>query len=391
MKSERTEVHGISLEVLAELVVVERDDTYVASIAAGVSVVGDTGSPVEIADDSLVSVAPGGAKELEEVIEDTNVLLGLLQLDYLPPHVPLVVRLFVLILRLIRQQRLKLFSELPGVTESGSKQRTSLVDDLLEATNTAVTDVLLGCARASAELVVGLGVLGHDVFVGRRHDPLALLALPVLPLVEEDADGALRVIVRQRLRSDGDAQEGRQSSADVVSRIGVRGDAHHGRRTSERLDSSLDPVDGCVVDAVLGEDGKDGVVGEAAGSLRSGVGMDRYPDYDMVIEDVLAVLTDVGETHGQHRRDVNSATLLLEKLDDLGSDRSLPKRVLEDRVVGGLGGLERDDRVPLFRDDVRTLLEVGTLEEVRRVVGDAVVEVDALKGRDGVITGRGGL
>ena len=111
----------------------------------------------------------------------------------------------------------------------------------------------------------------------------------------------------------------------------------------------------------------------------------------MVVEDVLAVLIGVGEAHGQHRRDVNSASLLLEMLDDLGSDRSLPKRVLEDRVVGGLGGLERDDRVPLFRDDVRTLLEVGTVEEVRRVVGDAVVEVDALKGRDGVIIGRGGL
>ena len=53
-------------------------------------------------------------------------------------------------------------------------------------------------------------------------------------------------------------------------------------------------------------------------------------------------------------------------------------------MVGGLGGLDRDGRVPLFRDDVRTPLEVGTLEEVRRVIGDAMVEVDALKGRDGV-------
>jgi hypothetical protein len=150
-------------------------------------------------------------------------------------------------------------------------------------------------------------------------------------------------------------------------------------------------VDGGVVDAVLGEDGEDGVVGKAAGSLRGGVRMDRYPDYDMVIKDILAILIGIGEAHGQHRRDVNSTTLLLEKLDDLRSNRSLPQRVLEDRVVSGLGGLEREDRVPLFRDDIRTLLEVGTLEEVRRIIGDTVVEADALKARDGVIIGRGGL
>ena len=379
MKAERTKVDEVALEVLAELVVVERDDTYVASIAAGVGVVGDGGSPVEIADDPLVSVAPGGPKELKEVFKGTNVLLGILQLDLLPLHSPLVDRLVLLVLRWIRQERLKLLSELLGVTERGGKQGTSLVDDLLEATGTAVTDVLLVCTLASAELVVNLDVLGHDVFVGRRHDPLALLTLPVLPLVEEDADGAVRVIVRQLLRSDGSTQEGRQSSADIVGRVGVLDNAYH-RRTSERLDSSLDPVDGGVVDAVLGEDGEDRVVGEAAGSLRGGVWMDRDPDYDMVVLDVWAVVLGGGEAHGQHRRDVNSATLLLEKRDDLMSNRSFPKRVLEDRMVGGLGGLDRDGREPLFRDDVRTLLEVGTLEEVRWVVGDAVVEVDALKG-----------
>ena len=290
MKAECTEVDEVALEVLAELVVVECDDTYVASIAAGVDVVGDSGSPVEMADNSLVSVAPGGAKELEEVVEDNNVLPALHQLNLLPLHVPLVVRLVLLVLRWIRQERLKLVSELLGVTERGSKQGTSLVDDLLEATNTAVTEVLLACTLASAELVVDLDVLGHDVFVGRRHDPLALLTLPILPLVEEDADGALRVIVRQLLRSNGNAQEGRQSSADIVGRVGIPGDAHHGRRISERLDSSLDPVDGGVVDAVLGEDGEDGVVGEVAGSLRGGVGMDRDPDYDMVVVDVRAVV-----------------------------------------------------------------------------------------------------
>ena len=177
----------------------------------------------------------------------------------------------------------------------------SLVDNLLEVTKTAVMDVLLGCTLASAELVVGFGVLGHYVFVGHCHDPLALLALPVLPLVEEDANGALCVIVRQLLCSNRDAQEGRQSSADVVGWVGVPGDTHHERWTSEKLNSSLDPVDSGIIDAILGEDGEDGVIGEAAGSLCGGVGMDRYPDYDMVVEDILAVLIGIGEAHKQHQ------------------------------------------------------------------------------------------
>ena len=142
---------------------------------------------------------------------------------------------------------------------------------------------------------------------------------------------------------------------------------------------SLDPVDSCVVDAVLGEDGEDGVVGIAAGGLLGGVGVDRDPEYDMVVEDIVAVFIGSGEAHRHHCRDVNSATLLLEKRDDLRSNCSLPIRVLEDRVVGGVGGLHWDGGVPLFRNDERTLLDIGTLEEGRRIVGDAVEEVDPLE------------
>ena len=54
-----------------------------------------------------------------------------------------------------------------------------------------------------------------------------------------------------------------------------------------------------------------------------------------------------------------------------------------------MGSLHRNGGVPLcrplFRDGEGTLREIGTLEEGRRVVSDAVVEVYALEGRDVVI------
>ena len=65
----------------------------------------------------------------------------------------------------------------------------------------------------------------------------------------------------------------------------------------------------------------------------------------------------------------------------------LPQLVLEDRVVGRLGGLHGDGGEPLFGDDEWTFLDIGTLEERRRIRGDAVVEVDTLRERDEVIVG----
>jgi len=64
-------------------------------------------------------------------------------------------------------------------------------------------------------------------------------------------------------------------------------------------------------------------------------------------------------------------------------------------MVGSVSSLHRDGGVPifrpLFRDGERTLLDIGTLEEGRRIVGDAVVEIDTLEGRDVVIIGSCGL
>ena len=65
----------------------------------------------------------------------------------------------------------------------------------------------------------------------------------------------------------------------------------------------------------------------------------------------------------------------------------LPQLILEDRVVGRVNGLYGDDGVPLPSDDEGALLEIGTPEERRGIVGDAVVEVDTLSRRDEVLVG----
>ncbi len=119
--------------------------------------------------------------------------------------------------------------------------------------------------------------------------------------------------------------------------------------------------------------------------------MNGDPQNDVGVEYALALFIEGRETHRQHRRDADATTRLLAQSDDLRSDRLLPKLVLEDGVVGGVGGLHRSGGVPLcrplFRDGERTLLDIGTLEEGMRIVGDAVVEMDTLEGRDVVIIG----
>ena len=83
--------------------------------------------------------------------------------------------------------------------------------------------------------------------------------------MEVNTEGALRSLVLQLLHSEGNAQDGCQTSADPVSWVGGPSDAHHGRETDEWLDCSFNPVHSYVVDAVFGEVGKDGGVGVAAG------------------------------------------------------------------------------------------------------------------------------
>lgn len=178
----RTKVDDIPLEVLDELVPFERHDTYIASVAAGVGVIGDLRCPVDPGDDTIEGIAPGGLEELEELIEDTNVRPRFLQLLLLILQVPVVLR--ILLLGLICHQLRKLLGEQLGVIELLSKQGTSLVEELLKATMTAIANVLLTFTLVATVLVVLVGLLGHDMFIGKRQDVLALIAMSVLTTVE---------------------------------------------------------------------------------------------------------------------------------------------------------------------------------------------------------------
>lgn len=332
MRLARTEIDTISLKALLELVVVERDDAKVASVATTVDITGDFGCPIEVPDDALVGVAPGRGEELEEVAQLNHVLLHSLQILLLPLLVLLVFRrrLFVLGFWLGHQFR-KLLGEELGVTELSGNECTGLVDDLLEPTAAAVAHELL--RRTPTVVVVLGGVGGGGMLVSKTHDSIALVATPVLSLVEVQTERALRIAVRQRLRGEGNTQDNCQSSANVVGRVRVPDDAHHGWGSTEGLDSAFDPVDSYVFDAMLGEDGEDVGVGVAAGGLLSGVGMDGDPEHDVVVDNSHVVIIVRGETDRQHCRDANATARILEKLDDLRSNRLLPKLVLEDWVV----------------------------------------------------------
>jgi len=143
-------------------------------------------------------------------------------------------------------------------------------------------------------------------------------------------------------------------------------------------------MNSCVVDLVLLENGEDVSVGVAAGALESGVGINGDPEYDVLIEDVLAVFIGGREAHRQRRRNANTTLLVLEQLDDLGSDCSLPEGVGEDLVDDSMSSFLRDDGVPVLRNDEGTLPDIGTVEEEGRIVGKAGVEMDPFEGRDEV-------
>ncbi len=144
IKLARTEIDRISLKALLELVVVERDDAEVTSVATTVDIAGDFGRPIEVPDDTLVGVAPGGGEELEEVAQLNSVLLRPLQILLLLLLVLLVFRRRLLVLGFrLRHHFRKLLGEELGVTELGGNECTGLVDDLLEPTAAAVAHELL--------------------------------------------------------------------------------------------------------------------------------------------------------------------------------------------------------------------------------------------------------
>ena len=148
--------------------------------------------------------------------------------------------------------------------------------------------ILLRCTLASTVLVVLHDLPGHDMLIRNRQDLPALLAMLVRTTGKVDTERALRAIFCHLLCSEGDAQAGRESSADPVSRVSVSGNGHHFRRTGKRLHSSLNPMDSDIMNVVFGKNGENGCISIAARGLFGGVRMDRDPKHDVVVEEVLA-------------------------------------------------------------------------------------------------------
>ena len=186
------------------------------------------------------------------------------------------------------------------------------------------------------------------MLVGDGEDPLALVTLLVLALVEVDAEGALETVSRHLLRSERDTQHGRQSSTDVVGRVGVVDNARHGR-SDHGLNRSFNPVDSCVLDIVGLEDTEDLWVSVAAGFGSGGVTMDRNPDDDGP-ENILPVFIGGGEAHRQHCRDMNATFGVLQQCNNLGGNGAAPDG-LKDRVEDSVSRLLRDSRVSVVGDD----------------------------------------
>ena len=198
----------VTLEILLELSLVKHEDAQIPSVAAVIEIFGDLGCPVEPSKDSLVGVAPGRVEELEEAVQNADVVLHPVQVLLLPLRSQLVGRHLVVVVVArfrLRQHFCELFGEELGLTQLLGNERARLVDHLLEATTTAVTDEFLRRTGASTVLVVALDVLGCDVLVRNGHDPLARLTLPVLTLMEVDTEGALRIVRLQLLCCEGNA------------------------------------------------------------------------------------------------------------------------------------------------------------------------------------------
>jgi len=167
----------------------------------------------------------------------------------------------------------------------------------------------------------------------KAHDPYALVTAPVLSLVEVQTERALHIAVHQLLCGEGNTQDSHHSLVDAAGQVLVPDDVHHGRGTTEGLDNTFDPVDSCIFNAVLGEDGENVSIGVVAGGLLGGAGMDRDPEHNVVVEDSLAIIIRCGEADQQHHRDVNATRLILQQRNDLRSNGLLPQLVLEDWVV----------------------------------------------------------
>lgn len=173
----------------------------------------------------------------------------------------------------------------------------------------------------------------------------------------------------------------------MVGGVSFVGDAHKGR-TRQLLDRALVPFDDCTLNLVLIENAENigrSVTGVLGGG---GVGMGGNPDDDRA-QLLVPILVEGREASGLQCRVLNTA--LLEQSNDHRSD-NMPDRV-ELRSEDSLGGLGRDLKEPgprsRNREGIR--IEIGTVEQLRRVHRDAMIVMGSFVFRNKVGGGEGSI
>lgn len=156
---------------------------------------GDLGSPVDNTEPAAVGILPAGVDFGEEG-QESGVVLVLLVQGVLPASQG---RLVLLGRAQLRLQVLDFSGKSDNVAEPRGDSILNLGDGTSEMAITTNEDVL---RVGPVKLVIGGGVDGGDVSVGEGEDPLAGVAAARLHLLEQEREGALRVV---GLPGDGDA------------------------------------------------------------------------------------------------------------------------------------------------------------------------------------------
>ena len=271
-ETERAEVDTVPLKIL-ELLPIDYERGDVAGVVAPVNPDGNVGSPVDNTEPAALGILPVGGDFGEQGLQSIVVLVLVLQ-SVLPASQSR---------RILLGRLLEFFGKSDGVTEPGGDGGLDLGDGTSETTITANKDVL---KVGLVELVVGGGVEGGNVFISEAEDPVAGLATARLHLLEQEREGALRVV---GLPGDGDAKAGveRMIVAELAAR--VIHDAHQ-RRADQTGDRPLVPLDNDIGDLDVREDVEDVWRGTTNGLGVGGVGANGDPDNDGAESFALTVL-----------------------------------------------------------------------------------------------------
>ena len=316
--TERTEVDTVPLKML-ELLPIDYERGDVASVVVLVNPGGDVRSPVDNTEPAAVGILPVGGDFGEQGLESIVDLVLVLQ-SVLPAS-----QCRRILLGRVRE----FFCKSDDVTESSGDGGLDLGDGTSETTITANENVL---RVGLVELVVGGGVEGSNMFISEAKDPVARLATARLHLLEQEREGALRVV---GLPGDGDAKAGVERMIVAELAAGLVHDAH--QRTADQTgDRPLVPLNNDIGDPDVRENVKDVWRGITNGLSVGSVGANGDPDNDRAESFALTVLD--GREASRLKRGVLEA-VGFHRLQDLRGDgfpHGVERRV-ED-AVGSLGG-----------------------------------------------------